>query len=115
MLEKVDEELAELRHALKTKDEADIEEELGDLLFAVTNAARFTAVDPENALRKTIGKFINRFHFIEKELVKNGSSLTEASLMKRWKSSGIERRRNQEYKKNKPLEHFPHILLITCL
>lgn len=80
VLKKVDEELGEFREALKTKEKADIEEELGDLLFAVTNVARFTAVDPEDALRKTIGKFINRFHFIETELVKKGGSLTEASL-----------------------------------
>ena len=80
VLEKVDEELAEFREALKTKKKADIEEELGDLLFAVTNVARFTQVNPEDALRKTIGKFINRFHFIEKELVKSGGSLKEASL-----------------------------------
>ncbi len=80
VLGKVDEELAELREALKRKDEANIEEELGDLLFAVTNVARLTKLDSENALRKTIAKFINRFHFIEKELVKSGRTLTQASL-----------------------------------
>ncbi|MBE9531372.1 MAG: nucleoside triphosphate pyrophosphohydrolase [Proteobacteria bacterium] len=80
VLEKVDEELAELRQAIKLKDEINIEEELGDLLFAVTNVARLTKFDPENALRKTIGKFITRFHFIEKELIKKGKTLTDASL-----------------------------------
>lgn len=80
VLNKVDEELKELREALKRKDKTDIEEELGDLLFAAVNVARFNAIDPEDALRKTIGKFINRFHFIEKELVKTGGSLKEASV-----------------------------------
>ena len=80
VLEKVDEELGEFREALKDRDRAGMEEELGDLLFAVANVARFTEVDPENALRKTIGKFINRFHFIEKELTQCGRSLHEASL-----------------------------------
>jgi MazG family protein len=80
VLEKVTEELTEFRQALKDKDRAGMEEEIGDLLFAVANAARFIDVDPENALRKTVGKFISRFHFIERELGSEGTSLKEAGL-----------------------------------
>ncbi len=77
---KVDEELGELKEASRRQDRDAIEEELGDLLFAVANLARFVSLCPEDALRKTIDKFQRRFQYIERELPKRGLRLGEASL-----------------------------------
>jgi tetrapyrrole methylase family protein/MazG family protein len=77
---KVEEELLELKEARESRDQSKIEEELGDLLFAIANLARFVSVCPEDALRKTIDKFQRRFRYIERELPKHGKKLGEASL-----------------------------------
>lgn len=73
---KVDEELAELRSALRG-DRAEAGAELGDLLFAVVNVARFLEVQPELALTGTIEKFIRRFEYIEQHA---GRPLEEMTL-----------------------------------
>lgn len=62
---KVREELMEVEAELDSGDEAALEEELGDLLFAVVNIARYQKIDPEQALRRANQKFEQRFHFIE--------------------------------------------------
>ncbi len=62
-LDKVQEELGELREAIR--DNTNIQEELGDLLFAAVNVARFVDVEPENALQSTCEKFIHRFAQME--------------------------------------------------
>ncbi len=62
---KVDEELGEFREAVDSRDKAAVEEELGDVLFTLVNAGRFLGVSPEEALRKTIVKFVRRFHYVE--------------------------------------------------
>ncbi len=80
VLLKVDEEIMEFKDALQHKDPGAIEEELGDILFSLVNAARFVQVNPEEALRKTIGKFIGRFHYIEKKLSEKGSDLSETTI-----------------------------------
>ncbi len=80
VLLKVEEELGELKEASASGDRAAVEEELGDLLFAVANLARFVSLCPEDALRKTIDKFQRRFQYIESELPKRGKKLGEASL-----------------------------------
>ena len=77
---KVEEELRELKEASRIDDKDAMEEELGDLLFAVANLARFVSLCPEDALRKTIDKFQKRFQYIEQELPKRGKKLGEASL-----------------------------------
>ncbi len=77
---KIEEELMELKEASRNNDMEAIEEELGDLLFAVTNLARFVSLCPEGALNKTIDKFRKRFQYIERELPKRGKKLGEASL-----------------------------------
>ena len=77
---KVEEELRELKEASRSRDRNAIEEELGDLLFAVANLARFVSLCPEDALRKTIDKFQRRFQYIERELPKRGLKLGEATL-----------------------------------
>jgi tetrapyrrole methylase family protein/MazG family protein len=80
VLEKLNEELNEFRQALSARDAKSIEEELGDLIFALVNISRFVEVNPEEALRKTIGRFINRFHYIEKRLEEEGKKLSGTPL-----------------------------------
>lgn len=80
VLEKIEEELEELRDALGKDGEPPIKEEIGDLLFSIVNLCRFTDVDPEEALRSSIAKFIKRFAFIEKSLKDEGKTPEEASL-----------------------------------
>ncbi len=60
--------------------QAEIAEEIGDLLFAVVNLARHLKADPETALRGTNEKFVHRFGFIERTLSAQGRTLEEASL-----------------------------------
>lgn len=79
-LEKVDEELSELREAIGMKDREAMEEELGDLLFTVVNVSRLMDVNPEDALRKTIGKFIRRFHDVEKGVRSSGADPSRVSM-----------------------------------
>jgi tetrapyrrole methylase family protein/MazG family protein len=66
IFEKMREEMAELQHALKTRVQGKMEEELGDLLFAAVNLARFLKMDPEIALKKANAKFSRRFRAMEK-------------------------------------------------
>jgi len=79
-LPKLDEEIAEFKESLKNKDAAGIEEELGDLFFMLVNLSRFLAVNPEEALRKTISKFIRRFRYIEENAADAGRSLSDMTL-----------------------------------
>lgn len=78
--EKIDEEMQELRHAIDTGKSREIEAEYGDLLFATVNLGRFIDQNPEDALRRTIEKFISRVQFIEKTLASNGVPVHEATL-----------------------------------
>lgn len=77
---KVKEEMGEFQEALACGDHKNIEEELGDLLFALVNIARFIQINPEEALRKTVVKFTNRFHFIEESLIAEGKDIKTVSL-----------------------------------
>lgn len=77
---KVEEELNELRAAMQGQAADRVEAELGDLLFALVNLSRFLAVNPEEALRKTIARFIARFRYIEEALARRGRKLGQASL-----------------------------------
>jgi tetrapyrrole methylase family protein / MazG family protein len=72
IFEKLREEMAEVRHALAEKDSKKAEEELGDLLFAAINLARFVQVDPEIALKKANTKFQRRFMEMEKAALQSG-------------------------------------------
>lgn len=62
---KLDEEIKELHDAEATGNKEKIKEEIGDILFTVVNISRFHGIDPEDALRFTIEKFIRRFNYIE--------------------------------------------------
>lgn len=80
VFKKLDEEVEEFRSEALKGDAGKMEEELGDMLFTMVNVARFLQVNPEDALRKTIGKFINRFHYIESEIEKRGEDLSSVSI-----------------------------------
>lgn len=78
--DKVREELEEIKEAIALGDQEHIVEEIGDLLFAVVNCARFLKVDPEMALKKTSQKFIRRFTYLEGKIVNSGSRLEDSTL-----------------------------------
>ena len=78
--EKVKEEIAEVEEEIKHDSPKELEEEFGDLLFAVVNAARLYGVNPENALEKTNRKFIFRFNHLEKRAAEEGTSLKDMPL-----------------------------------
>jgi nucleoside triphosphate diphosphatase len=80
VLAKLDEELKEFMEALKGKKEEEIEDELGDIFFVLVNISRFVGVNPEDALRKTISKFISRFRHIEMYAAEHGRKLSDMSL-----------------------------------
>ncbi len=77
---KVKEEVNELEEAYRIGEAAHVEEELGDLLFAVVNVSRFLKVQPELALTATVKKFIRRFEFVETKALEQGRQLKEMSL-----------------------------------
>lgn len=80
VMDKVHEELQELEEAIEQKQHSAIEAELGDLLFAVANLARFLSIDPEDALQKTINRFQGRFQFIEQQLKLLGKQPQDSNL-----------------------------------
>lgn len=78
--DKIAEEMQELREAMEKQDRANIEEEYGDLLFAMVNLGRHLELEPEMALRAANKKFRRRFHHIEDALAENGKTLDGATL-----------------------------------
>src|ERR1700733_1298391 len=72
IFDKLREETGEIQHALKGGNQRKLEEELGDLLFAVVNLARFLHVDPEIALKNANAKFVRRFHEMERRAANSG-------------------------------------------
>ncbi|MDO6564440.1 nucleoside triphosphate pyrophosphohydrolase [Amphritea sp. 1_MG-2023] len=68
VLDKIEEEIAELREAIAAGDELEMEHELGDLMFAQVNLARHMGINPESALRYTNQKFTQRFSYIEDQV-----------------------------------------------
>ena len=77
---KLDEELNEFKEALEKKDKKEIEDELGDIFFVLVNISRFVGVNAEEALRKTISKFISRFRYIEMKAAEEGRQLSDMTL-----------------------------------
>ena len=80
IFDKIDEELAEFKQALKENDFPAIKEEFGDLLFSLVNFARRIQTEPESCLNGTIQKFTDRFDKMEKSLQAEGFTLRQASL-----------------------------------
>lgn len=85
VLEKLDEELRELAKARECASQAEIEGEIGDLLFVLVNLARFVKVDPEQALRKTNAKFRKRFGYVEQRAQLPGAGIAEMEAL--WQES----------------------------
>ena len=81
-LDKIKEEYEEVVEAIEKFElgHEKIEDEIGDLLFAIVNLSRFLKINPEVALNRTINKFINRFEFMEKSLEGSGKSLEDMTL-----------------------------------
>jgi tetrapyrrole methylase family protein/MazG family protein len=77
---KVEEEWEELQQARKNNDHENIVEEIGDLLISIVNLGRFIDVDADDALKKSIDKFIRRFSAIEKHFSAIGKDITTATL-----------------------------------
>jgi len=80
VLDKIEEEIGELREAMAQGDHSHIEDELGDVMFAMVNLARHVNVKPELAVRSTNAKFERRFQYIESHLQLQGRSIESASL-----------------------------------
>ena len=78
--DKISEETAEVREALSGADKAKLQDEIGDLLFAVVNVARFSDIDPEEALTGATDKFSRRFSYVEKEAEIRGLNMKSAEL-----------------------------------
>ncbi len=92
VLKKIEEEVEELKRA-ENRDE--IEEEIGDLLFSIVNFARHRGINAEEALRKTVKKFVDRFSYIEKRAKEMGKGVEEMSLQEMdslWEDAKKERR-----------------------
>lgn len=87
---KIEEEIQEFKNEAESRknkngkitddDRKELEKELGDILFAIVNYARFFEINPENALRLTIEKYIKRFRYIEQEIENRGRKITESNL-----------------------------------
>ncbi len=80
VVKKVESELDEFKTALKGGDEVEVEEEFGDVLFTLVNLSRFVDINPEEALRKTISRFIRRFSYIETSAKREGRALADYTL-----------------------------------
>jgi tetrapyrrole methylase family protein/MazG family protein len=80
VIAKVEEEVRELKGALASKNRKQFEEELGDLLFAAVNLARFENLQAEELLNRTIAKFVKRFQEIERAVHAGGRRLEDCSL-----------------------------------
>jgi len=83
VLDKIDEEVAELRHEVESGATGDLsraEEEMGDLLFAMANLSRKLGIEPESALRRATDKFTARFDAVEGRLAASGRALSDATL-----------------------------------
>jgi ATP diphosphatase len=80
ILDKIEEEISELRSAMESASETEMRDEFGDVLFALVNFGRHLGIDAETALRGTNEKFRSRFHYVEQAVVAADRSLEEATL-----------------------------------
>lgn len=78
--DKLSEEISELHNAINSANQQNIEEELGDVFFALINYSRFLNINPDDALEKANKKFIYRFKYIEQKANDNGSKINNLSL-----------------------------------
>ena len=79
-LDKVEEEIEELKKEIRAGNRERVSEEIGDILFAVANVSRLAHISPEFALKNTNQKFVTRFRYIEEWLRRQGKDITKTSL-----------------------------------
>ena len=77
---KVIEEIEEMHQSEKEESKEHLEKEVGDVFFAMVNYARFLKINPEDALRRTNEKFINRFNYVQKRVKETGKAINESNL-----------------------------------
>ncbi len=77
---KVQEEIGELNEAVDERNQEEIENEFGDVLFSLINYARFIDINPENALERTNKKFISRFQWMENKITEDQKVMTDMNL-----------------------------------
>ncbi|WP_292359595.1 MULTISPECIES: MazG nucleotide pyrophosphohydrolase domain-containing protein [unclassified Methylophaga] len=80
VIAKIHEELDEVAAELDDRDQTKLQEEIGDLLFAITNLARHLNIDPQQAIQQCNQKFLRRFRYIETQIFKQQKTLKTASL-----------------------------------
>jgi len=80
VMAKIEEELGEIREAIAEGDDAHVEEEVGDLLFAVVNLSRFLKINAELALDRTVAKLISRFRTVEDRRAAQDRKIEDATL-----------------------------------
>lgn len=79
-VDKLEEEVREFQEAYENKDIEEMQNELGDIIFAIVNIARKSGFDTETALRRTISRFESRFKKVENHFISNGKKMLDASL-----------------------------------
>ena len=87
---KVIEEIEEMHQSEKEESKEELENEIGDVFFALVNYARFLNINPEFALRKTNKKFVRRFNYVENKILETGRKISESNLQemdKFWEES----------------------------
>ncbi len=77
---KVIEEIEEMHESEKMNDRDELEKEIGDVFFALVNYSRFLGINPEDALRRTNLKFVNRFNYVESKIRETGRKIHESNL-----------------------------------
>ena len=77
---KVIEEIEEMHRSEKEESHEELENEIGDVFFAMVNYSRYLGINPENALRKTNKKFIDRFGYVEQKITESGKKLSDSTL-----------------------------------
>jgi MazG family protein len=108
---KLDEELVELNQAVASGSSADVEEEMGDILFALVNLARHLEVDAEVALSAAIEKFSERFRYLESALQTQGRAVSDTGmeeLDRLWEEAKIERKGTMEQGRKEEQEGQKH-------
>lgn len=93
---KVEEEISELKDAVDSDNRSHIEEEYGDLLFAMVNISRFLGLNPENTLTKATEKFINRFEGVETLAIRRSKDLSAMTLQEMDELWDIVKRQDEE-------------------
>lgn len=79
--DKLQEEVQEVKEAIRAENDTNIEKELGDVLFVIANLALHLNINPEIALLRTNQKFTSRFQYIEEKLLETGQDIEQTSLV----------------------------------